>query len=362
MKHYLTLLFFVSLTIHAFELIGNDVSNGFAYEDCIAKADINYNYMSPIRLPYDLEECYLIGYAIEDKKLNEIYKELMSKLPEKDKKELEAKQRQWIKERDKKIHDNRMVLDRSYRKIKFLEKQIRYEIVKHRVDELVALNKQVTKIKEVDIPDENIETVRNDVSNEFDYKDCIAKANARHTSVIGFFRDIITCKEIRYDIEDKKLNEIYKELMSKLSEKDKKELRAKQRQWIKERDKNALTVYGDKYKSLSQMIKDHGQEGELEYVDNMYESTKKRVDELVELNKQIDADDFQDYGSHTIINEPKVIREVSEKEKGGDPASISIIYYDFTDGSGRITHGQKCTKYDGQETCEEVREIKKTTK
>ena len=125
----------------------------------------------------------------------------------------------------------------------------------------------------------------NDVSNEFDIDDCLAQAEGKDSSIIKFTDDLITCYQLGYDIEDKKLNKTYKELMGKLSEKDKKDLRVKQRQWIKERDKNALTVAGKKYKSLSQVIRDNGQMGELEYFSKMYKFTKKRVDELVELNQ-----------------------------------------------------------------------------
>ena len=80
-------------------------------------------------------------------------------------------------------------------------------------------------------------------------------------------------------------NEIYKELMSKLSEKDKKDLRAQQRQWIEDRDKNARNAT----RVLDTQMREW--QYELLHIKTRYEFTKQRVDELVALNKQIDADD-----------------------------------------------------------------------
>jgi len=77
--------------------------------------------------------------------------------------------------------------------------------------------------------------------------------------------------------------------------------------------------------------------------------------------KTINIRDFNENYKPYEISEPKVIREASEKNQICDTdAPPAIIAIDYTDGSGRITAGQKChINCDGTEECEEVREIKR---
>lgn len=76
------------------------------------------------------------------------------------------------------------------------------------------------------------------------------------------------CTEEELSKEDKRLNAEYKAVMSKLDTAQKKELRTKQRAWIKARDQKC------------KLEEDSGQAGMLNHVSCLNEWTKKRADEL----------------------------------------------------------------------------------
>lgn len=76
------------------------------------------------------------------------------------------------------------------------------------------------------------------------------------------------CTEEELSKEDKRLNAEYKAVMSKLDPAQKKELRTKQRAWIKARDQKC------------KLEEDSGQAGMLNHVSCLNEWTKKRADEL----------------------------------------------------------------------------------
>lgn len=79
------------------------------------------------------------------------------------------------------------------------------------------------------------------------------------------------CSSSKFDIADKELNDIYKELMSKLNDTEKNNLKKEQRKWIKYRNseaaKDAAEFSGG---SMASMM----------YSDSLKYSTKKRVEEL----------------------------------------------------------------------------------
>lgn len=79
------------------------------------------------------------------------------------------------------------------------------------------------------------------------------------------------CSSSDYNTLDKELNRVYKELMSKLSDTEKEELKKEQRKWIKyknsEAAKDAAEFSGG---SMASMM----------YSDSLTYSTKKRVEEL----------------------------------------------------------------------------------
>lgn len=71
-------------------------------------------------------------------------------------------------------------------------------------------------------------------TSEFNYDECIKKADINI--------EIIECNEKNGIYWDKKLNEYYKILMSKLDDNQKKIIRKSQRHWIKYRDLEILNV------------------------------------------------------------------------------------------------------------------------
>lgn len=80
------------------------------------------------------------------------------------------------------------------------------------------------------------------------------------------------CSSSKFDIADKELNDIYKELMSKLNENEKNNLRKEQRKWIKHRDAEA-----------SKEVEELGIGGSMAsmmYSSSLTYLTKKRVEEL----------------------------------------------------------------------------------
>lgn len=84
----------------------------------------------------------------------------------------------------------------------------------------------------------------------------------------GNMPGMIECEGDALKVEDKRLNQEYKAVMSKLDKDQKKSLRTKQRAWIKDRDKACKAE------------EDGGQAAELDHVSCLKEWTKKRADEL----------------------------------------------------------------------------------
>lgn len=84
----------------------------------------------------------------------------------------------------------------------------------------------------------------------------------------GNMPGMIECEGDALKVEDKRLNQEYKTVMSKLDKDQKKALRTKQRAWIKDRDKACKAE------------EDGGQAAELDHVSCLKEWTKKRADEL----------------------------------------------------------------------------------
>jgi uncharacterized protein YecT (DUF1311 family) len=62
------------------------------YFDCIDRSNGNN---------FEMSECISQEYAVQDKKLNDVYKQLMNQLPEERKKILRDSQRAWISYTDK---------------------------------------------------------------------------------------------------------------------------------------------------------------------------------------------------------------------------------------------------------------------
>ena len=122
-------------------------------------------------------------------------------------------------------------------------------------------------------------------------QDCFEKADGKETSVSGYTNDVKDCEIDELTYEDRRLNVNYKKLMSLLSDEKKILLRNKQREWIKYRDKEALSMpdffgeVGDKiyYSSWEEMSQEEGKMGELSYQSTMRELTKKRADELADM-------------------------------------------------------------------------------
>lgn len=87
----------------------------------------------------------------------------------------------------------------------------------------------------------------------------------------GNMSGMTECTQAELEKEDKRLNAEYKATMSKLNAAQKKELRTKQRAWIKARDKDC------------KLEQDSGSAGLLNYVSCLNEWTKKRADELASM-------------------------------------------------------------------------------
>ena len=125
-------------------------------------------------------------------------------------------------------------------------------------------------------------------------QECRDKANQKETSVIGYTNDVKDCETVELTYEDQRLNVNYKKLMSLLSDEKKILLRNKQREWIKYRDKEALSMtfrnpetgeVEDKiyYSSWWEMSQAEGKIGELSIQTTLRELTKKRADELADM-------------------------------------------------------------------------------
>ncbi len=87
----------------------------------------------------------------------------------------------------------------------------------------------------------------------------------------GNMAGMTECTQAELEKEDKRLNAEYKAVMSKLNAAQKKELRTKQRAWIKARDKDC------------KLEEDSGSAGLLNHVSCLNEWTKKRADELASM-------------------------------------------------------------------------------
>ena len=125
------------------------------------------------------------------------------------------------------------------------------------------------------------------------YDDCVKKATDNPetaSSPIGFTLEAIACVVDEFRYQDDRLNKNYKKLMKVLNKDEQDALRKKQRKWIKERDKEALStervdpetrelVEKTYYSSYDEMAKG-GLIDILTYHSNMEEQTKKRADEL----------------------------------------------------------------------------------
>lgn len=95
-----------------------------------------------------------------------------------------------------------------------------------------------------------------------EYEQCV-----RNAGVVMF--DMIECSSHELERQDKRLNENYKAAMARSS--DKKSLRSKQRQWIKDRD------------ATCKFDPDGGSAARLEHSECLWQFTAKRADELKEL-------------------------------------------------------------------------------
>lgn len=84
----------------------------------------------------------------------------------------------------------------------------------------------------------------------------------------GNMPDMTECTQEELQTEDKRLNTEYKRVMKNLDSSAKKELRTRQRAWIKARDK------------ACKLEEDNGQAGMLNHVSCLKEWTKKRANEL----------------------------------------------------------------------------------
>lgn len=96
-----------------------------------------------------------------------------------------------------------------------------------------------------------------------EYSSCMDKSE-------GINFEMSECISKEYDVQDKKLNEIYKKLMSQLSDQRKQALREAQRQWIVYTEKNC-EFYNDP---------DGGTMAQLSSQDCMLSSRAARVKEL----------------------------------------------------------------------------------
>lgn len=90
----------------------------------------------------------------------------------------------------------------------------------------------------------------------------------RQAFEIGNMPGMTECTQEELQTEDKRLNTEYKRVMKNLDASAKKELRTRQRAWIKARDK------------ACKLEEDSGQAGLLNHVSCLKEWTKKRANEL----------------------------------------------------------------------------------
>jgi len=132
------------------------------------------------------------------------------------------------------------------------------------------------------------------------YDDCVKKATDNPetaSSPIGFTLEAIACDVDEFRYQDDRLNKNYKKLMKVLNKNEQDALRKKQRKWIKERVKEALStervdpetrelIEKTYYSSYDEMAKD-GLINQLMYYSNMEELTEKRADELEDALKCI---------------------------------------------------------------------------
>lgn len=148
--------------------------------------------------------------------------------------------------------------------------------------------------RDEDAADCRAKVEKGDAQAKINLEDCYENADARETSIIGYTNDIKNCVIDELTLEDRRLNANYKKIMSLLSGEKKIVLRNTQREWMKYRDKEALSMtfwnhetgeIVDKiyYLSRREMTQENGQIGELEYESKMKELTKKRADELANM-------------------------------------------------------------------------------
>ncbi len=151
----------------------------------------------------DMIECAQAKLSVDDKRLNENYKKAMASA--KDKKKLQASQRQWIKERDKQCQED--------------DDGGQAATLNH----ISCLQQETSQ--------------RADWLADFYLTDTYPRAvleiclQAEQSSAM---QDLINCTHSELEVDDKRLNENYKKAMART--KDKSALKAEQRQWIKERD------------------------------------------------------------------------------------------------------------------------------
>lgn len=121
-------------------------------------------------------------------------------------------------------------------------------------------NGSFNRVINVRDPEPKQEEAQSPAASEQDY----CKQSFEEGNMVG----MTECTEEELSKEDKRLNAEYKAVMSKLDPAQKKELRTKQRAWIKARDQKC------------KLEEDSGQAGMLNHVSCLNEWTKKRADEL----------------------------------------------------------------------------------
>lgn len=122
------------------------------------------------------------------------------------------------------------------------------------------VNKIIAEQKQANATPKENETQKAEVDSGDDY--------CKNAYATGNMPGMIECEGDALKVEDKRLNQEYKTVMSKLDKDQKKALRTKQRAWIKDRDKACKAE------------EDGGQAAELDHVSCLKEWTKKRADEL----------------------------------------------------------------------------------
>ncbi|MBJ8417073.1 DUF1311 domain-containing protein [Acinetobacter courvalinii] len=81
-----------------------------------------------------------------------------------------------------------------------------------------------------------------------------------------FFNDILNCYLIEYKENDKELNSVYKNKISKLSQDEKEKLKTSQRNWVKEKEKLCMANENE-----------FGRESHFEAIACQTEMTKERI-------------------------------------------------------------------------------------